>query len=147
MSRVHAARSSSFKDGDGTLVEYFEGDPVKDEHVALLDSWDALVPVGEEHLTPSQRTDMALNPDLAASLGIEPVSSVPSEPDPTGGTGERITGDYASSGHTASQLQAELEARRAEGRTIDVEGTGSGGNILRGDLEKALAADDAAAAA
>lgn len=142
MSRLHAARSSSFKDGDGNLVEYFAGDEVKDEHVGLLESWGALVPVGYEDLTAAERTDLALNPDLADALGHEAPQPVAEPASPAGGTSDRITGDYASSSHTAPQLQAEIEARRVEGREIEVTGTGAGGNVLRADLEAALAADD-----
>lgn len=143
MSRVHAARSSSFKDG-GKLVEYYEGDEVTNEkHVRLLDSWGALVPAGQEHLTAAERTDMALNPDLAVALEM-PSGPTHLEAGLAGGTGDRITGDYSSGEHKVESLQAEVDARTAEGREIEVTGTGSGGNVLRADLEQALADDDAA---
>lgn len=43
-------------------------------------------------------------------------------------------------------LEAEVEQRRAAGRDIDVEGTGSRGNVVKADLVAALEADDAAQA-
>lgn len=138
MSRIHADVSSSFKDSNGDLVEYFRGDTVKPEHEAMLDDWGALVPVGEEHLTPEQRMDRALNPDLVTA------EVPPDPPDPAGGTGEPVTGDY--DGQNVGPLQAEIERRQAAGRTIEVEGTGQGGNILKTDLVSALEADDAAGA-
>jgi hypothetical protein len=65
-------------------------------------------------------------------------------PAPAGGTGDRITGDYGSTSYKVEALQSEIEARRIEGRDIEITGTGSGGNVLRADLEQALQADDQA---
>jgi hypothetical protein len=60
-----------------------------------------------------------------------------------GGEAESITGDYEKP--TAKELEGEVERRKAAGREINVEGTGSGGNVVKGDLVKALEADDKAA--
>jgi hypothetical protein len=151
VSRVHAARSSSFKDGDRT-INYYAGDVVTDEeHVRLLDSWGALVPEGMEHLTEAERTDVALNPDLAGTFGLVPVVA-----SPAGGTivavpdepPVRIDGRYDDTGlYKAADLQREVDARRGEGRLIEFEGSGAGGNVLRADLEAALELDDEARAA
>jgi hypothetical protein len=46
-----------------------------------------------------------------------------------------------------ADLQDEIDRREAEGREIPVEGTGSGGNVTKPDLVRALEADDAATAA
>lgn len=43
------------------------------------------------------------------------------------------------------QLDEEVEKRRNDGRTIEIEGTGAGGNIKSEDIVKSLKADDAAA--
>lgn len=131
MTRIHGDVSSSFKDEDGHLVEYFRGDQVKPEHEDLLDGWDALVPAGEEHLTPGERLDRALNPDIVEAQ--EPAA----EPEAPAAGGEPITGDYES--HKPADLQAE-----ADRRGLTVEGTGQGGNVLKADLVTALQADDAA---
>lgn len=130
MTRVHGGISSSFRDENGVLVEYFRGDEVKPEHVELLDSWGALVPIGEEHLTPEERLDRALNPDLVDA------QEAPESPRPASGTSDPITGDYDA--HTAPELQAEIERRHGEGRDVVATGTGQGGNVLKADLVKAL---------
>lgn len=59
--------------------------------------------------------------------------------------GERLTGDYDKA--TQAQLDAEISAREAEGRTITVEGTGANGNVTNADRANALTADDEAASA
>lgn len=41
-----------------------------------------------------------------------------------------------------SELETEVAKRQAEGHEINVEGSGSGGNVLVGDLRSALKADD-----
>jgi hypothetical protein len=125
VTRIHQAVNSVFKDADGNLVEYFKDDEVKPEHVELLDSWGALEPLdGDE---PAESKDQP-------------------QADPAGGTSaEPITGDYEAS--TAPLLQGEVERRVAAGRTVEVTGTGAGGNVLKDDLVKALVADDEAAKA
>lgn len=135
MSRVHGDMASSFKDAEGNLVEYFKGQVVADEHVALLDSWGALVRPGEESMSLEERMERELGIEREDTpLPLEHVVAV--SPDVV-----RITGDYESKEHTADHLATEASMR---GLTVD--GTGAGGNVLRGDLEKALAADDEKAA-
>jgi hypothetical protein len=57
---------------------------------------------------------------------------------------ERLTTGYDKA--TTEQLEAEIEARREEGRTIEVTGTGANGNVTNADRASALEADDAARA-
>lgn len=71
--------------------------------------------------------------DPAAEIGA------PYEP-PVDPTDDRVVGDYEDS--NAETLEAEVARRRAAGREIDVEGTGSGGNVVKADLVAALKSDD-----
>lgn len=57
---------------------------------------------------------------------------------------ERLTSGYDKA--TTEQLEAEIEARREEGRTINVTGTGANGAVVNADRVSALEADDAARA-
>jgi pyruvate/2-oxoglutarate dehydrogenase complex dihydrolipoamide acyltransferase (E2) component len=92
--------------------------------------------------------------------GLEPADPdqfyVREEPGRTGPAGA-LTGTTASTaelppdpeplpppydGHTVEDLEREVARRMAGGRDITVEGTGSGGNVVKDDLVAALEADD-----
>ncbi len=54
-------------------------------------------------------------------------------------------GDKDYEGASKSALEAEVKRRQDSGREVTVEGTGSGGNVIKDDLILALEADDEAA--
>jgi hypothetical protein len=58
---------------------------------------------------------------------------------------ERLTSGYDKA--TQAELDAEIDARRAEGREIEVTGTGRDGAVVNADRASALEADDKAASA
>ncbi len=57
------------------------------------------------------------------------------------GASEGDADDYGT--QDKSDLESEVQRRRAAGREIEVEGTGSGGNVKKDDLIEALEDDDA----
>lgn len=65
-------------------------------------------------------------------------------PDAAAGDAERLTSGYDKANQ--AELDAEIEARRAEGRTIEVTGTGRDGAVVNADRVTALENDDKARA-
>lgn len=103
------------------------------------------VPVGAPPVPPNiteESLEVARDPekleaaraDAADEQGTEPVGSEPS----------RLTSGYGDA--TNAELDAEIDARRAEGETIEVTGTGKEGAVVHADRVKALEASDSAKA-
>jgi pyruvate/2-oxoglutarate dehydrogenase complex dihydrolipoamide acyltransferase (E2) component len=91
--------------------------------------------------------DVARDPEQTEAARQEAADDAGTEPQPAAepAAAERLTGDYDKANTEA--LDAELDARRAEGREIEVTGTGKDGNIVNADRIKALEADDQARSA
>jgi hypothetical protein len=88
--------------------------------------------------------DVARDPELTTAAREEAAEEADSEPVGAEPEAERLTSGYGDA-HT-EQLEAEIAARQAEGATINVTGTGSGGKVTNADRAKALEADDQAKA-
>lgn len=108
---------------------------------------DPTGPGGTAPLPPDIRTEdleTARDPEKLAAAR-EAAADEAGLDQPAGAEPQRLTSGYGDA--TVEDLEAEVEARRGEGRTIDVKGTGKDGAVVKADLVGALEADDKASAA
>jgi hypothetical protein len=105
----------------------------------VLSSGDAPLPVG---------ASAAATHDQPVGTASDPAEDDSEAETPPETVDEAIAAkQYDAAVVNVTDLEAEVAKRQADGRTIEVTGTGSNGNVVRDDLVKALQADDEAQAA
>lgn len=123
--------------------------------IERLVAFGADIPAGWEYVRDSDATGLA--PDAGAPRTIGNVDAaaeravrIAAEADraAAGAAAARVQVDGGDQkpyrDRTVEDLEDEVARREAAGRAIEVEGTGSGGNVVKDDLVAALEADDAA---